>query len=319
MSMRLGNKFLEKVKSAVKESKHVEFKEMFDVTSDHDWCEITKDIVALANSGGGCILIGVRNDGTPVQFDPDLINKLDSAKFVDKIFKYTFEKLSLFEIIKINRNAGEAIALLIGGLHIPVVFQKPGTYDVGGGRQETAFKEGTVYFRHSAKSEPANSNDLRDAVEREISRRHRSLIGNLRKVVEAPADHVVQVGPPAVSIRGSKGLTAMTAVRYTDDPSAPLVRYQTADDEHPLRQKDVVRLFNERMAGKKSITSHDILCVRKVHNINETKPLYYYKPRYRVPTYSSEFVDWLVQSFENDSSFFDKARALCGTKQAVTI
>ena len=41
---------LEKALSATQESKYIEFKGEWQTTSDHDWCEIIKDIVALANS-----------------------------------------------------------------------------------------------------------------------------------------------------------------------------------------------------------------------------------------------------------------------------
>jgi predicted HTH transcriptional regulator len=42
-----------------------DFKSTFDVNAPGDWLEIIKDIVAFANSGGGTILIGVNDDGTP--------------------------------------------------------------------------------------------------------------------------------------------------------------------------------------------------------------------------------------------------------------
>jgi len=52
--------FLDKARNAKRESKYIEFKERFDVNQSQYWCEIIKDIVAMANSGGGCILIGVK-------------------------------------------------------------------------------------------------------------------------------------------------------------------------------------------------------------------------------------------------------------------
>jgi len=44
---------IQKALTAKRESKSVEFKETFDPTSPGDWCEVVKDIVAIANSGGG--------------------------------------------------------------------------------------------------------------------------------------------------------------------------------------------------------------------------------------------------------------------------
>jgi hypothetical protein len=58
-----------KALASQRESKHVEFKEKFDHTDAQDVCEVIKDIVAMANSGGGHILFGVRNDGAASGWD----------------------------------------------------------------------------------------------------------------------------------------------------------------------------------------------------------------------------------------------------------
>jgi predicted HTH transcriptional regulator len=47
------------------ESATIDFKREFDPTSPPGWCELVKDVVAMANSGGGTILIGVNDDGSP--------------------------------------------------------------------------------------------------------------------------------------------------------------------------------------------------------------------------------------------------------------
>ncbi|MEO5959951.1 MAG: ATP-binding protein, partial [Opitutaceae bacterium] len=47
------------------ESADFDFKASFAVKNTGDWCELLKDIVAMANSGGGRLLIGVTDDGKP--------------------------------------------------------------------------------------------------------------------------------------------------------------------------------------------------------------------------------------------------------------
>ena len=44
------------------ESGSVDFKASFDPKSTQDWCELIKDIIAMTNSGGGTIIIGVADD-----------------------------------------------------------------------------------------------------------------------------------------------------------------------------------------------------------------------------------------------------------------
>ena len=83
------DKLLEKALKAKRESKHIEFKEYFNPSSGQDWCEIVKDIVAIANSGGGVIVFGVQNNGTPSVCDISQVTALDTATITDKIFRYT--------------------------------------------------------------------------------------------------------------------------------------------------------------------------------------------------------------------------------------
>lgn len=54
---------LEKAITAKRESRLIEFKSAFNTASTEDWCEIIKDIAALANTAGGAIVFGVDNTG----------------------------------------------------------------------------------------------------------------------------------------------------------------------------------------------------------------------------------------------------------------
>jgi len=304
------DRILEKARLLEKETKQIEFKETFDADSPRHWCEIIKDVVAISNSGGGCILIGVRNDGTPSQFEHVSALNLEPAQVTDKIANYTGQQFAQFEVTSVERHGENVPALLIDGVPIPMVFIKPGTYDLGNGRQQRAFQAGAVYFRHGAKSEPGNNDDLRDAIEREIRRIRKSWLGNIRKVIRAPLGYEVWTLPPDVRID-----TALTAapIRITDEPNAPALRLETPDASHPFRQKEVVQIVNERLKGARTVNSYDMLCVRKVHAVNETKPQYYYRSKYGCAQYSMDFVNWLVASYEHDPSFFDKARAKCSS------
>ena len=60
------------------ESAALDFKAEFD-GSKQAWCELVKDVVAMANSGGGCIFIGVTGDGAPSGHDISAVLKIDGA------------------------------------------------------------------------------------------------------------------------------------------------------------------------------------------------------------------------------------------------
>jgi len=296
----------DKAKNAKRESKRVERKGKFDINQTGDWCEIIKDIVAMANSGGGCILVGVKNDGTPSGWDLTPVLNLDPADITNKVAKYTGEQFDGFDITETEKNGHRLAVLQIHGVSMPMVFTKPGAYhDMEHEKEKVAFGGGTVYFRHGAKSEPANSNDLQQCIDREVERLRRSWLSNIRKVIEAPTGSRVDILQPPVI---ESALPSETSIRIVDDPTVPVYREIDRDQTHPRRQKEVVPLVNQRLGGSKDINAYDLLCVRKVHKIDQTKPKFYYKPRYGSPQYSDAFVDWLVEHYKKDSLFFDKAR-----------
>jgi hypothetical protein len=219
---------LKKALAATRESKFIEFKEAFDVASSGDWCELIKDIIALANTGGGVILIGVDNHGEPNGFDIRQVLGCDSADITNKIHKYTGWQFSEFEISEEDKDSYTVVAFRIQGVPIPIVFTKPGTYDTGGAKQKNAFSAGTVYFRHGAKSEPGNTEDIRRAIERQLESIRKEWTRGVRKVVAAPSGSRVLV-IPGKSTRSTKNTAA--PIRIVDDPSAPAIRLTRNSDE----------------------------------------------------------------------------------------
>lgn len=148
------SKLLERAENAKRESRYLDFKREFDIGSAGAWCEVIKDVVAFANSGGGIVVFGVNNDGTSSDSDLTKIIGLDMAVITDKIRSYTDHQFSDIEIVEIARGSTRIAALVIGAAEVPMIFTRPGTYDAGGGKQKSAFAQGTIYFRHGAKSAP---------------------------------------------------------------------------------------------------------------------------------------------------------------------
>jgi len=192
---------IQRALSAKRESKYVEFKAGFDPNSPAEWVEIVKDIVAIANSGGGIILFGLDSVGAPTGASMVSLAQTDPADFVNKISKYTGTACPEFEIKDAEKLGHRVVAVLVNAASTPIIFQKPGTYDVGGGKQKTAFGQGTLYFRHGAKSEPGSSEDIRSVIERRLEAVRKSWVQNVRRVVEAPQGSQIIAVPR--SARGS--------------------------------------------------------------------------------------------------------------------
>jgi len=294
-------------KKRKRESKYLEFKEKFDVNQSQDWCELIKDVIAMANSGGGDIVIGVKNGGGFSGADLGAFLAVDPSQITDKLAKYTGHEFSDLEIQEFRIKSFRIAIMTIREASIPMVFVNPGTYrdPSDENHQRTAFGKGTLYFRHGAKSEPANHSDLREAFDRELLRQRKVWSQNIRKVVTAPIGSQVRVIPARLVQPNDLHASPM---RVVEDPTAPPYHLVTPDKTHPHRQKDVVALVNQEVGDVLKITAYDVQCVRQVYGINHTRPDFFFKSKFASPQYSQNFVDWLVQEYKRNHDFFKQAR-----------
>lgn len=235
--MRKGHG-VEDVLARRRESKSLEFKRSFEVGSAGAWCELVKDIAAIANSGGGHILIGVDNNGEPTGEDVSEVLGLDGSAIMDKLKQYTGTQSVRVELSSRSKKGYPVPVLEIGSVTSPLVFVRPGTYPVSDRQQKTAFSRGQVYFRHGAKSEPANPEDLEAFIAGELVRRRDQLLANVRRVVEAPEGHDV-----VVVRAGTAGALSVAAVPRDRVPNgSPVIAIEDSQRFHTLIFTDVARL-----------------------------------------------------------------------------
>jgi hypothetical protein len=202
--------------AAPRESRRIEFKQGFDPASPGEWCELIKDIVALANSGGGIIVFGLDSRGTPTMTPVKSVLAVDPADLTNRIFRYTGCVDFDVEIRELQKGSSSLAGFIIPAAPTPLAFEKPGTYDIGGGKQKAAFGVGTVYFRHGSKSEPATTDDFRSVAGRIADHVRREWARGIRKVVSAPAgSQVVMVQRTGPERRSPHG-----RIRLSDNPDA---------------------------------------------------------------------------------------------------
>jgi len=91
-------------------------------------------------------------------------------------------------------------------------------------------------------------------------------LDGIAKVVEAPVGLRFAILPPETQPDGPSGALPL---RLTDDPTAPAYYAIPIDTTRPFRQKEVVREVNAKLAGRKTINAHDILCVRRVYSVQK--------------------------------------------------
>jgi hypothetical protein len=299
---------LDKARKLKRESRYIDFKERFDPASDGEWIELIKDFAAMANSGGGAIVIGVKDNGQVSGEDLSAVLKIDPAVMGDKVHSYTGEHFADFEIHPTTRSGKQIAVIEVGpAVDAPLAFIKPGTYvPAGRDKPKFAFREGTVYFRHGAKSQPGNATDFRHFIERRLDEVRERWLGGIRRVVEAPAG--TQVAVLQETAHDPEGQP--TEIRLTQDPRAPTFGMLDPGDTHPYRRTEVIEEVNKRLPKSKQINGHDIVCVRLAHGISaDTHPDFMYDPPWGGSAlYSEAFVDWLVEQYKKDKSFFDTAR-----------
>jgi hypothetical protein len=293
--------------AAQRESRTLDFKERFDPREVPECIELIKDIVAMANSDGGLIVIGVCDNGKPSNANVQTVLDYDPAKLADQIYKYTQVHFADFDIIDARRGRKKIAVLVISpSPDAPIVFTRPGKYTIAGRKDEKiAFAQGTVYFRHGAKSEPGTTADVRRVIERRLDRLREEWIDRVRQVVLAPEGARIAM----VEATASDEAGTPTKVRLSNDPNAIVYGRLNPDQTHPYRQKELLQEVNKRLPSEAAINAHDFLSVRRVHGISEAShPQFSYEPNWSSPQYSDQFVDWLIDHWKADKSFFESAR-----------
>jgi hypothetical protein len=176
---------LKRARAAKRESKWLDFKEGFDPSSEAEWCELLKDLLAMANSGGGVVVVGVKNNGKASGVSVNPVLRLDLAHISDKVLRYTGEHFAGIHIHEIKRSKTTVAALVIDSAPVPLVPIKAGAYEVtakdGKSKTKFAFRQGVVYVRHGAKSEPATTTDLTEVVERRVDELRQLWLGGFAR------------------------------------------------------------------------------------------------------------------------------------------
>jgi hypothetical protein len=290
---------------ATTETSSIDFKEEFNPHEARDWCEVIKDLVAMANSGGGAIIFGVTDDGEPHPVELGRILELDPAKITDKIHKYTEQQFSGFVLEAGKRWGEDVVVLRVAPSRIPIVFTAPGQYNPpeNSSKQKSAFAQGTIYFRHGSKSETGNSEDLRQSIERELERVREFWINGIQKVVKADPTSSIQIVAPDVTLRDSSGAAE---IRFTDDESAPKFKLLNTDDLFPYRQTEFLRELTNSV-GEGVCTKHGFQLARREFKIDDDSN-YSSKSKYGSRQYSKPLLHFLVGEFTKDPLFFQKLK-----------
>lgn len=200
----------------------LDYKLTLDIKSEKGWLELTKDISAFANTLGGYLVFGVKNETKQAEgIEEELGKVLSDAnniqqkinRFLDPDINNIRSKLYEFDgnnivIVYIPQSATET--------HI---ISKDGSFTFESGKSKILLQKGTFYVRKSAGNHLGDARDLSQIIDRRINHYRENLLSRIARVVEAPPENevfvlakdpedkenkrfIIQDGPDSIPIKG---------------------------------------------------------------------------------------------------------------------
>lgn len=261
---------IERALAARHPSRRVVFRNAVD---ESEWLTLVRDIVALANSGGGVVLFGVTRTGDAS--GDDLSSLPDIARIVRGVAEWTGGDFDDFEFVDATKQGKIVRALVVGDSPTPL-----------------ASPEGIVYVRRGPRTVPASTAEIAASIERHVRTAQREWLTAVRRAIRAPAQPEIS-GP--------------VPIRVVHDTSAPAYRVVDYDKTHPYRQKELLAAFRHQVPDR-PVNQFDLLAVRHTHHTDD-RPDFSHQSLFGTRQYSQKFLDWLVDAARRDPQFFERARA----------
>jgi hypothetical protein len=262
----------------------------FDSVDEAHWFDLVRDLVALANSGGGILRLSVGQQ------------RISRSAITDRLAKYAEQITFRLKHTPLTAGAIDCIAEIeVAAADYPIGFRRsapPGATNRLS-YNESAFSTGVFYFRHGEQSMPGTSADLKAFFERKLASLRRGWMREIRRVLSSH-------DTPAPRERTSDS-TNLQPVRIVTDPDAPALQPQDVDRLYPWRQKDLLMELNFRL-GKRMLTTYDIQAIRRQHALDEHPEFVFHLPG-AGRRYSPAIADWVMAQYAADPEFFAKAHA----------
>lgn len=154
------------------EEERLDYKEGFDVSNSSlfkkNKIDLTCDIVSMANTFGGYIILGVcekENEFLTTGVTQELIDYA-SPENINTLLRNYVDDPPRFRVATFQRDSCQIIAICIFKSIVLIPFNSDGQYLLGNEKKsQTKFYSGEIFVRHSAKSERANFADMMRFVE----------------------------------------------------------------------------------------------------------------------------------------------------------
>lgn len=151
------------------EEDFLDYKLRYDHKDTEQKVELVRDLVSMANTQGGYIVIGVAENkevGTgfiPVGIDEECQRGLDITKIFDQLAPFIVPRLdirlTIYSLPELENNTF-ALIYVAQGTELPIIFEQDGSFQ-GKKGTKTKFHKGDIYVRRGAASVRADQNDVR--------------------------------------------------------------------------------------------------------------------------------------------------------------
>ena len=171
------------------EEERLDYKNEYNLSGSRgtkDKVELVRDIVGMANTYGGYIVLGVHEvtDSTGKRFSPDGMSQeactsLDISALRQQIEAYVSERIEIqFKLHALGEFAGNTFGVIFvpPSPHSPIIFSNDGQYTDRSGphnRNITLFCAGDIVVRKGASTEKADQSDMRRLIS-EIRQREKA-------------------------------------------------------------------------------------------------------------------------------------------------
>jgi hypothetical protein len=152
------------------ESEDIDYKEDLDINNTESVVKIAKDIAAIANVGGGYIVLGIDKDFKKKGLPPS--RRIDEAVLRDKINKYFDPPIEIYyrEVSrKVDGEIKKFGVIYVAPSKEIVIVRRSGNYSKKG-KTVTEFREGEILIRDGSKSKPAGLHELRKLLDAQIAK-----------------------------------------------------------------------------------------------------------------------------------------------------
>jgi hypothetical protein len=185
----LSDETLKHVLSFHEETAHVDFKLDFHSTEEREWLEITKDVMAFANTEGGYLAFGVRDKTYDIVGVAEATARVlsDPNLLMQKINRYTEPNITGLRSRCITIEGGLCVLVLIPrSFDCTHIVSKDGSFRFPSGVEKVVLQQGTLYVRRVAGNHLVDARDLDGIIARRIDHYKSSLLDKIARVVESP-------------------------------------------------------------------------------------------------------------------------------------